>query len=998
MTTARRAGGGALPLWKQVVTPHDDIVSGNLSMDTYAVNLGKVVQGDPNTRPIYRDPQLFFGATYLTVALKNILRDVLSVLAGSSGDRVLQLRTPFGGGKTHTLLSLYHITKSRDRLRNLPDLQDLVDPGRVNIAVFSGMETGAADNGAQRPQTLWGEIAFQLGGPEGYSLVYEQDRQKVAPGAAVISQLIGDRPTLLLLDEVLAYVENARAIGVGESNLGQQTIIFLQRLTEAVAASSHAAMVYSLQDSAQEAGGNQDLLNILGKIVQRLNIVREPVSGDEVLRVVQTRLFADLGPDIDRNSVANAYASSYYRYLSGGGARDAQSKADQLRERILNSYPFHPSLLDLMNERWNSLPSYQRTRGALQFLAVVVYTLWKENVQTQPLISPGDVPLSDMFVRTTFLSQVGEHSNSGYDAVIQADILGPQAGAKNVDEAMRRDSPNLASLTPGMRIAITALLYSFDGRGNQERGLFEVELLGFSLLPGSPGLDRSVLQTALHDLNDKLLYLHQQSGRYRFETQPNLNKLIIDYSQRWNIDEINTRMHDELDAAIRGPADASGRRPALPRDAVIWPEDTANVPDKLPLFQIVYLSPQWLDRYLEWAAQERSMRHYIEFCGTGPRSYHNALALAMPERRIIEQGQNSIRLLLTLELLQSQVEQLQMTPQQKSDLAERKKRAEGEIRGSFFSLLYQTVYTPVESDQSGQIYRLERLEVQSRSADPTKPVHTRIKEALGNHIVFDNLQPGRIVSLSRLNEQEPVELQFFAVSDLVTGFFGYYKWTHIWNESVIRQAIVKGIKECAFAYVANVRKDAQSRLLLGSATTNPIHFGDEIRPDELDMGEGAFLLSAAYAQQLLAAQTPPAPEPEPSPVSSSGAPAQGSFYGFGTPPRDRTVAEEPASWASRPQPEATTPPLFNIPPSTRPVGPGQGGHHYNLHMRITIDQFFDVMQALERLSALSSTMEIVVQATSKPDETFTQNRLHNTVVEPMVESSDVEVLKEQVEE
>src|SRR5436190_8617550 len=413
MTMHQHTSGAELLPWNRVVTPHIDIVQGQLSMDTYAANLGKVVQGDNSVRPVYRDAHAFFEATFLTAELRRILMDVLAVLAGRSGDRVLELRTPFGGGKTHTLLSLYHLTRSRHLLGDISELSDLPDPGQVRLAVISGVDIGAADSTnthTTRRRTLWGELAWQIGGPEGYGQVAEQDRLGVAPGGDVLARLIGDAPTLLLLDEVLTYVENAMGVVVGESTLGRQTILFLQRLTEVVASSPQAAMVYSLQASEQEAGGNLELLGILSKLVQRLNVIREPVSGDEVLRVVQRRLFSSLGDEIQRQQVANAYAESYRGYLLAGGtsAQVAQQQAEQLRGRTLLSYPFHPALLDLMRERWSALPSYQRTRGALQFLATAVHALWAGNIQTQPLLGPGDVPLMDGQVRTSFLAQLDE--------------------------------------------------------------------------------------------------------------------------------------------------------------------------------------------------------------------------------------------------------------------------------------------------------------------------------------------------------------------------------------------------------------------------------------------------------------------------------------------------------------------------------------------------------------------------------------------------------------
>lgn len=973
MTTHQRHFGANIPAWNRVVEPHEDIVQGQLSMDTYAVNLAQLVQGDSRMRRVYRDPQMFFEATYLTTGLRYILKDVMAVLAGELGDHILQLRTPFGGGKTHTLLALYHLARSRHLLHDIPGLDQLPDPGPVRVAVISGVGTGAADTQTQRHRTLWGELASQLG-EESYQLVAVQDQAAVAPGGEVLAQLIGQKPTLLLLDELLVYVENALAVGVGESNLGRQTILFLQRLTEAVSASPHAALVYSLQASKQEAGGNQELLAILEKIGQRLNVIREPVSGEEVLRVVQRRLFANLGSEMQRQQVANAYSEGYRGFLLAGGfsQEQAQRQADFLRERILLSYPFHPDLLDLMRERWSSLPSYQRTRGALQFLATAVRALWHNNVQTQPLLGPGDVPLSDSAVRTTFLSQVGETTQ--YDAVLQADLLGPHAGAREVDERLVRESPHLQAYLPGTRIATAALLYSFGGSSQLERGVFENELLSACL---APGLDRNILQTALHDLNDRLLYLHQRERRYRFETQPNLNKLILDESQRRSQQEIEDRMRIEFSKAI-----------GEERDAVVWPPDTEKVRDRIPEFQIVYLSPRWLDEHQTTESQIQGLQQYIEYCGNMPRRFHNGLTLAVPNQRMLDDIRNAVRMVLTLELLYSQRTQLQLTEQQAAELQERKRRAEGELKGAF-SQLYPIVYTPQAAEQNGQVYRLDELQVQSYSQVPQ--IHRRIKEALLNRVVYDSVQAGKIVSLTRLNEQMPIEHQFYRVSDIVIGFFSYYNWTHVWNEQVVRRAIAQGIKNRTFAYVANARTNEQGNLILSGPANTTILFGRDILAHELDMSENGFLLSAAYAQQLFTPPAQPQPHPPIDLTSQSSAPTpvsplagnSGGTVGAGSP----YIQDGGTVYAPPP-----TPPLGS------PVAPGKGGQHYRLHVQINAKQFFDLLQALERLNERSVGMDVTVIATAKPNQPFIANTMHNLIGEPLIETSDIQVLEERVEE
>lgn len=404
--------------WTQVATPHDDILRGELEMSTYAADLWAVVRDDPRCPKVYRDPQDFFEATYLTTALKKLLRDVLQVLGGGAGDRVLQLRTPFGGGKTHTLIALYHLATARNVLT---DLEELPDPGPVRVAVLHGLEldphVGHRPKDGPHLHTLWGELAWQLGGTEAYELVRAQDEGRTAPGGDVVRQLLSDGPTLILIDEALVYVQKAMAIPLHDSTLGRQVMVFLQTLTEVVRGLPQAAMVYSLQASVHEATGEEALLQDLDHLVSRVDAKREPVSGDEVTCVVQRRLFKDLGEEAVRQAVARAYAMLYQRLREGLGQteserREAAHEAEVLQERILKSYPFHPDLLDLMYHRWGSLPSYQRTRGALQFLATNVYALWHNPQTAQPLIGPGDVLVGDEAARGTFFSQVGEREHN----------------------------------------------------------------------------------------------------------------------------------------------------------------------------------------------------------------------------------------------------------------------------------------------------------------------------------------------------------------------------------------------------------------------------------------------------------------------------------------------------------------------------------------------------------------------------------------------------------
>ena len=502
----------ALRPWTDVVRPHPDVASGDLALGTYAANLAAVALGG-QAEPVYRDAEAFFAATYFTPTMVELLQDVYRALGGEGGDRVVQLKTPFGGGKTHSLLALYHLARSRDTAARVPELDRIPDPGAVRVCVLSGEYLDPARGRAvegRTIRTLCGELAYQVGGWDAYDALLVDGEEGPPPGGERLGQLLGGAaPTLVLLDEVLVYAAKAKAVTIGASTLDRQVLLFVQHMTEAVNQARRAALVYSLQASVGEAVGEEGLLDQLEKIAGRIDERREPVSGDEVLKVVQRRLFADVGAEDVRREVAREYGSLLAEQLAAGAEtdadrREAASAGEAMERRIADAYPFHPELLDLMFHRWGSLPSYQRTRGALQFLATVVHALWARRAEREPqaLIGPGDVDLADEGTRMTFLEQVGETDQ--YRSVIEADFLAADAGTRVVDERLGHDAPGLERLRVGTRVATSIMLLSFGARQGADRGALEREVIEASLVPG---LDRHVLLSALEAMRGEALLL-----------------------------------------------------------------------------------------------------------------------------------------------------------------------------------------------------------------------------------------------------------------------------------------------------------------------------------------------------------------------------------------------------------------------------------------------------------------------------------------------------------
>jgi len=855
--------------WNEVVSPHDDIVSGDLEMATYAADLGGVDRGDANVPKVYRDAREFFRTTYPTRNLRRLLTDVLEVLSGGSGDRVIQLRTPFGGGKTHALLALYHLLKSRAAI-DRRDLEGLRDPGPGRVAVLSGIDLDPLTSrrvGNLEIRTLWGELGYRLGGDAGYEIVRAHDEKGSAPAGNVLRPLLGDQPTLILLDEVLVYAERSGGRS-GTDPMRRQVLVFLQTLTEVVRGLPNAAMVYSLQASVHEAAGDEALLQELDHLVARVNAIREPVSDDEVMRVVQRRLFPTFGDQSTHVEVAKEVAAAYaitYRNVRETFAkteserRAAGKDSERFEQRVLDCYPFHPELLDLMYHRWGSLPSYQRTRGALQFLASTVHALWQGARSPQLLIGPGEVALEDEQVRTTFFSQVGERER--YSSVLAADVTGGEARSKEVDRRIGNDSPKYASMQVGTRCATGIMLYSFGAREGEERGVLEADLVeGLA----SPDLDRNVITTCLHDLREELLYLHHTGRRYRFEPKANLNLLIAEESKKWDSPEIMAHIRRELERSLS----------AASRSVVLWPPDPGAVPDGDPVFRVVYLAPEWAERDEPEVNQHAAK--LLEWKGASRREFLNSLAFAVPGRAALDRARAAARLWLAVDSLLSEVKakRLSIDAEQVDELKARLSASAAELAGGL-ERLYELVLVPVEApegDEGGKPFAFDSVDLRAQlSAGRT--VHDRIRDGLRKH-VFESLTPARLVSLIKLGE----ERNHVGADELEAWFFKFLRFPKLVDEQPLRAAIAKGTAD-VLGYVSAARVE-DGRVVV--SRTELVRFGSAAPIDEIDLGPGCFVVSPQLAQSLQG-RPAPATDKERETTPSGAEPDAGRRVGSGTP-------------------------------------------------------------------------------------------------------------------
>jgi hypothetical protein len=800
--------------WIEAVRLHPDVESETTSRATYAIDLGALVEKDSNVPPTYRDAYSFFRATHLTSGIKRLIEEVCERLSGKDGDRVLQLRSPFGGGKSHTLASLFYAVKNRkDVEKALPQIKSFPKVSDVRVAVFDGEKfdavTGKTIDG-QKIRTMWGFIGWQLGT---YELIKEQDIKRIAPGGDTLKKMLSEKPTLILLDEVSRYLEKAMGEKVGESSLFRQAADFIQTLTTEVANSKYSCLLFSLQASARESFGNVEVLSMLDHLTSRVDAKREPVVGDEIFYVLRKRLFDEPPLDEIANKIADLYIDSIKKNIlsyipSDVERREIEERIIKYKDRFVIAYPFHPALIDLMRERWASISDFQRTRDVITLLAVILRILKKRGA-TDFLISPTDIPLDSADVRSTFFTAVGQREP--YQAVLEADFIGINATVKRIDELFKEIRK------PATKVATAIFMYSFggqlkmDGREGETLppGVTEQDLMQAVI---SKALDSTTTKAVLKELISKCLYIHFDGARYAFKTTPNVNKLLEDEAADGRLDnEIKETIKKILEKELGG------------KSAIIWPQQSKNIPDKEARFLIAYLPFEFVYK----KDQDKLALEYLTQCGDKPRIYKNSLGIAIPEKNSIEPLKRAIGYLISIDRLKGKKKALNITEQQMELLKEREK-TETAARDSSLRDLYSSVWLlKIDNGKS----TLDKIEIGGRALQ-AQNIHERLTELLTRVSppkVFETLKAGKIVDL--LKDREGLELETISEA-----FFTSPSFPRITDESVLKKAVAEGVNKGLFGIT--IKSKVQT--IEGKLTVpkEQVTMGKPISEDEVDLSSG----------------------------------------------------------------------------------------------------------------------------------------------------------------
>ena len=815
--------------WVETVELHPDVLSPDFSEDIFALDLGPLADGNRNVPSVYRDPELFFRASYLTVGLKSLLQDVLSRLSGGAGNRVLKLITPFGGGKSHTLASLFHAAGTRKALDSIPEGKPLPKPGKVNTAVFDGQffsPTNGKDlpGGKGKVHTMWGWVAWSLAGEAGYEIVRESDEARVSPGGDDIIKLLGNDANLILLDEVLEYLISAGGIKVHDTTLRDETL-------------------------------------------------------------------------------------------------------------IRAAYPFHPALIDLMRERWAAIPDFQRTRGALRFLAACLRAAHTAG-KSRAVLGPGDVPLQDQAVRLAFFKEVGQQPD--FQACLEYDFVGANARTRRIDERRAKEFPAEALKRPATRIATAILMYSFGGlrrEGANETemlppGISETDLLAICV---GPDLDSTTAFACLKELKEQCLYLHFDGVRYCFKKDPNVTLLVEQEADTVARDEdlVRGTIKEMLEARLAG------------QNVYIWPTKSGEVPDREPSFTVAYLP---LDFGADTKAeQQKIVRDILEKFGDKPRQFRNGLGLAVPSADQIEVLRRAVRYLLAIDRVKSRSKQHNLTDEQKGQLREREATEKAAAESAFLKL-YTEVWLP---KLDGSAIGIESVAVGGRPLQTTlnekkeARIHERVMELLTQvqKRVFDTVTPGKMVEFFKLGEGTPAKLGV-TTGEVVTGFYSFLGFTRLISEKGVAKAIATGVEKRLFGYIGGgvpaLGEDGKYQVALAK-----VRFDTQVAEDEIDLESGFIMVPQAI--------------PKPAPV-----PGGGGGSGGGTQPEPRPIPPEPT-----PQ-------------------PGASQKSVEFTFTADSDKLFGAWSAMANLAEMAGQVTVTVKA-EKADG-FDKSKLTNGVLEPLREA------------
>lgn len=645
-----------LPGWRDIIEPHPDVAQGRYKNAEFAADLAQVARGEGSYE--YRDPVEFFARTYVTEGMAGLLEQSLRRICGKDGEPVIQLKTAFGGGKTHSMLALYHMMRGIVAADKIPVIKPIMQAAgistlpKANVAVLVG--TALNPTRSKRPgnipgitiNTLWGELAAQLAMSAGdlslYDYVKEADKKGVSPGSEALKDLFdAAAPAVILMDEIVAYAKKIYGVSGLPAGTFDNFVTFIQEVTEAIRASKNSLVVAAIPESDIEIGGEAGkiALETIEHTFGRMESIWKPVAADEGFEVVRRRLFLDCKNPDGRDSVCTRFTQMYNENQSDFplGVKEMEYK-----KRMISCYPIHPEVFDRLYEDWATMDRFQRTRGVLRLMAAVIYELWMSN-DASLMIMPGTIPLDKPNVR----DELTRHLSEGWNALVDREVDGKNSIPYQKDQTNPRYGGKLAA----RRVARTVMLGSAPTVRDQTVRGIEASRIRLGVV--QPGENIANFNDALSTLTSSLAYLYTNpSGdRFWYDTRPTLRKTVTDRATQIPDPDVEYEIENRL-RKLRKEQPFAGVHSA--------PASSLDVPDEQSA-RLVILGPG--DEYKASQQDNSAMAAAVDILnnrGNTPRIYRNMLAFIAPDRGLMDSLKQAVRFYLAWGSIKADSEDLNL--------------------------------------------------------------------------------------------------------------------------------------------------------------------------------------------------------------------------------------------------------------------------------------------------------------------------------------------------
>ena len=835
---AENQATGGLPPWREVVSPHQDVANGQYQQAEFAADLWQVYLGGGVAE--YQDPIEFFRRTFLTDSLRRLLINGVKRLSDNGGDPVVQLQTNFGGGKTHSMLALYHLFSGTSHSR-LPGIDDLMqEAGTVQLpevkrVVLVGNRISPGSPGIKADgtevRTLWGELAWQLGYTSGgaseahkaYERVRADDEQATNPGD-VLRELLNDYgPCLILIDEWVAYARQLHE----ESDLPAGSFgthfTFAQALSESAKLANNCLLVISLPASdADDATADVEVGGLRGRqaiaslrnVIGRIDSSWRPATAEESFEIVRRRLFqpiADQANFIQRDNVARAYCDLYRN-----NSQEFPSECGETayEDRIKAAYPIHPEIFERLYNDWSTLQNFQRTRGVLRLMASVIHSLW-DNGDRSPLIMPANILLDDPPVQ----SELNRYLPDNWPPVIERDIDGPNSLPTRIDG----EAPNLGRYGACRRVARSIFMGSAPIQTAANQGLEDRRIKLGCVNPGEPP---AIFGDAMRRLANTAAYLYQDGARYWYSTQPTVATLAEGRAEEYrrNRAPVDKEIEERLRADLRNRGDFKAVH--------VLPASGQDVQDDHDA-RLVVLGPNY-PHTREQEADSRAVsaaKAIWEFRGSTPRLFRNGLAFLAPDQARLQDLEDAVRHYLAWQSILNDQKRLDLPPHQVNQAEHRKQESESAVKGRIGET-YQWLLAPAQSSPTDTLkWEGIRLTAQGALAERAS------KRMRSGELLVTNFAG----TLLRIH-MDKIPLwrgDHVSIRQLIDDFSRYSYLPRLRDPAVLLQAVSNGLslltwEQDAFAYAESYDEESARYRGLRAGQTVSINEGDGglvVRPE-----------------------------------------------------------------------------------------------------------------------------------------------------------------------